>query len=159
MRKDIYSSLFWLLFGIYFTIESYSLGLGEWSRPGPGYFPFGAGLLFGILSLSVFVKALRRVPLNEIPIQLSERFHWQNMVLIMFGMLAYILLLKRIGFVLCTFLLVVLFIRVIAQERWFKSIMTALAIALAMYAKCSLVTTGRLILESSFLLALPNRAR
>ena len=82
MKKDIYSGLFWLLFGIYFTIESYSFGLGEWERPGAGYFPFGAGLLFVILSLSVFVKALRRVPLNEISIQSSERFHWKNIVLI-----------------------------------------------------------------------------
>jgi len=133
MKKDIFSGLFWLLFGIYFTIKSYSFGLGEWGRPGPGYFPFGAGLLFGILSLSVFVKALRRVAPSEISIQSSERLHWQNIVLIMSGMLAYILLLKRIGFVLCTFLLVVLSIRVIAKERWFNSIITALAIALAFH--------------------------
>ncbi len=144
MKKDIFSGLFCLLFGIYFTIKSYSFGLGEWASPGPGYFPFGAGLLFAILSLSVFVKALRRVPLNEIPIQLSERFHWQNMVLIMFGMLAYILLLKRIGFVLCTFLLVVLFIRVIAKERWFKSIMTALAIALAFHLFFNILLNAQL---------------
>jgi putative tricarboxylic transport membrane protein len=144
MKRDIFISLFWLLFSIYFTIESYSLGLGEWGRPGPGYFPFGAGLLFGILSLSVFAKALRSVPLNEISIQSSERFHWQNMVLIMFGMLAYILLLKRIGFVLCTFLLVVLFIRVIAKERWFKSIMTALAIALAFHLFFNILLNAQL---------------
>ena len=144
MRKDIYSSLFWLLFGIYFTIESYSLGLGEWSRPGPGYFPFGAGLLFGILSLSVFVKALRRVAPSEISIQSSERLHWQNMVLILFGMLAYTLLLKRIGFVLCTFLLVVLFIRVIAKERWFKSIMTALVVTLTFHLFFNILLNAQL---------------
>jgi len=144
MKKDIFSSFFWLLFGIYFTIESYSLGLGEWSRPGPGYFPFGAGLLFGIFSLSVFVKALRRVPLNEISIQPSERLHWQNMVLILFGMLAYTLLLKRIGFLLCTFLLVVLFIRVIAKERWFKSIMTALVVTLTFHLFFNILLNAQL---------------
>jgi len=144
MRKDIFSSLFWLLFSIYFTIESYSLGLGEWSRPGPGYFPFGAGLLFGIFSLSVFVKTLRRLPLREIAIQSHERLQWQNMVLILFGMLAYTLLLKRIGFVLCTFLLVVLFIRVIAKERWFKSIMTALVVTLTFHLFFNILLNAQL---------------
>jgi hypothetical protein len=133
MKKDIYSSLLWLLFSIYFTIGSCSLGLGEWGRPGAGYFPFGAGLIFGIFSLVVFLKALRRVPLKEISNQSSERLHWQNMVLILFGMLAYALFLKKIGFVLCTFLLVVLFIRVIAKERWFKSILTALVITVTFH--------------------------
>ena len=144
MKKDILSSLFWLLFSIYFTVESYNLGLGEWSRPGPGYFPFGAGLFFGIFSLSVFVKALRRIPLNEISIQPSERLHWQNMVLILFGMFAYTLLLKRIGFVLCTFLLVLLFIRVIAKERWFKSIITALVVALAFHLCFNILLNAQL---------------
>ncbi len=144
MKKDIFSSLFWLLFSIYFTIESYSLGLGEWSRPGPGYFPFGAGLLFGIFSLSVFVKTLRRLPLREIAIQSHERLQWQNMVLILFGMLAYTLFLKRIGFVLCTFLLVVLFIRVIAKERWFKSIMTALVVTLTFHLFFNILLNAQL---------------
>jgi hypothetical protein len=144
MKKDIFSSLFWLLFSIYFTIESYSLGIGEWSRPGPGYFPFGAGLLFGVFSLSVFVKTLRRVPPDEIFIQSSERFHWQNMVLILFGMLAYSLLLKRIGFVLCTFLLVILFIRVIAKERWSKSIMTALIVAVTFHLLFNILLNAQL---------------
>lgn len=144
MRKDIFSSLLWLLFGIYFTIKSYSLGLGEWSRPGPGYFPFGAGLLFGIFSLSVFVKTLRRLPLKEIAIQSHEQLQWQNMVLILFGMLAYTLLLKRIGFVLCTFFIVVLFIRVIARERWFKSIMTALVVTLTFHLFFNILLNAQL---------------
>jgi len=144
MGKDIFSSLFWLLFGIYFTIKSYSFGLGEWSRPGPGYFPFGAGLLFGIFSLSVFVKTLRRLPLKEIAIQSHERLQWQNMVLILFGMLAYTLLLKRIGFVLCTFLIVVLFIHVIAKERWFKSIMTALVVTLTFHLFFNILLNAQL---------------
>lgn len=129
MKKDVYSSLFWLLFAIYYSSESYGFGLGEWSSPGAGYFPFGAGVLFGILSLSVLVKALRNVPSSEIPSEAPERFQWQNIVLVVGGMLAYALLLKRMGFIFCTFFIVVLFIRVIAKKSWFNAILTALIIA------------------------------
>ena len=30
--------------------------------PGPGYFPFGAELLLGIISLSVLINTLRKAP-------------------------------------------------------------------------------------------------
>jgi len=125
VKKDLYTSLFWLLFATYYSLESYGYGLGKWSRPGPGYFPFGAGLLFGMISLYVFLRALRNKPAGESPGEPSERFQWQNIVLVVAGMLGYAFLLKRMGFILCTFLIVVLFIRVIAKKRWLNSIVTA----------------------------------
>jgi hypothetical protein len=135
MKKDLVSTVFWLFFGIYFTFESYRFGLGEWSKPGPGYFPFGAGILFTILSLSVFLKTLRKPPPYKEPGQArsAERFHWQNIVLIITGMVAYALLLKRLGFGLCTFGLVVLFIRMIGGKAWFASVVTGLLVAVTFH--------------------------
>ena len=92
MKKDVFSSLFFLIVSIYFSIESYRLGLGEWARPGSGYFPFGAALIFGIISLSVMVKALREKRPREIPIDSGERLHWQNIVLVLCSMFVYILI-------------------------------------------------------------------
>jgi hypothetical protein len=132
MKRDIVSSIFWVLLAIYFTIESYRFGLGDWGMPGPGYFPFGAGLLFGIISLSVMLSALRKVP-KEMPRESLERLQWKNIVLIIAGMLAYILCLNKVGFIVCTFLLVVFFIRIVAHWRWFNSIVIALSITLAFH--------------------------
>ena len=135
MKKDIYSALFWLLFGIYFTVESYTFGLGGWGKPGPGYFPFGAGVLFTIISLSVLIKTLRKVPSGEgsVAAQSSDRFHWQNTFLIVVGLLAYALLLKKLGFALCTLGLVVFCIRIIARKNWFNSVMTGLVVAIVFH--------------------------
>ncbi len=130
MKKDLLSSLFFLLFGIFFTVESYSFGLGKWGRPGPGYFPLGAGVLFTLLSLSIFVSATRKGFSGERPGPSSDRFHWQNIVLVVVGMLAYSLLLKKIGFALCTFGLVVFLFRLIARKNWFNSIVTGVVIAI-----------------------------
>lgn len=100
--------------------------------PGPGYFPFGAGLLFGIISLSVMLSAFRKVP-EEIPRKSPEKLQWQNIVLIIVGMLAYILCFNKVGFILCTFLLVVMFIRIVSHWRWVNSIIIALSITLAFH--------------------------
>ncbi len=130
MRKDVVSSLFCLIFSIYFSIESYRLGLGEWASPSSGYFPFGAALLFGIISVFVMVKALRQKNSRKIPIESRERWHWKNIVLVLCSMFVYILILNKIGFLGSTFLIVVFLIHVVARWRWNVSVATAILTAL-----------------------------
>ena len=144
MKKDVLSGLFLLLFGIFFTVESFKFGLGEWGRPGPGYFPFGAGLLFGIISLSVFVRTLRKTSSSETPNELSDRLYWQNIVLVVVGLLAYAFLLKKIGFALCTFGLVVFCLRGVARQGWFNSIMTGLVVAILFHVFFNILLNAQL---------------
>ncbi len=144
MKKEIFSSLFWLLFAIYYTAKSYHLGLGEWGMPGPGYFPFGAGLIFGMLSLYVTVSALRKSSSGERPKETPERLRWENIVLILAGMLVYILIFKRVGFVISTFLLVFLFIRVIARGRWFYSFLASVSITVAFHVFFNILLNAQL---------------
>ena len=132
MKKDLFAGLFWLLFAVYFTIESHRFGLGDWGRPGPGTFPFCAGLLFGIVSLWELLSTLRKKT-REMPGETPESLQWHNIVLILVGMLAYVLLFRKVGFILCTFLLVVLFIRLVSHRTWFNSIVVALSITVAFY--------------------------
>ncbi len=127
--KDIFSSLFWLLFAIYVAIESYSFDLGKWSMPGPGYFPFGAALVIGIISLLFLLKTLRKAPSKEIPTSIPKG-RWRNVVLSLVAMVVYIFLLKSIGFVLCTFLLVIFFLRVVEPQRWFTTLIVSLSVSL-----------------------------
>jgi putative tricarboxylic transport membrane protein len=133
MRKDTFSSLFWLLLAIYVSIESYRYDLGKWGMPGPGYFPFGAAIFLGVISLSVLVKTMRKVPSEEKSIVYSERVRWQNIMLILFLMIAYIFLLNLIGFVLCTFLFFVFFLRLVAAECWSKTLIISFSVATGSY--------------------------
>jgi putative tricarboxylic transport membrane protein len=130
---DFFSSFFWFLFAIYVSIESYRLGLGNWDMPGPGYFSFGGALLLGIISLSVLIKTLRKWSEQKIPIAPPERLRWENAILVLGAMLVYVFLFERIGFILCTFLLMLFFLRVVAPQRWFKAIMVAFFVTLGSY--------------------------
>jgi hypothetical protein len=127
MNRDVLSSLFCLVFGILFTVESFKFGLGAWFKPGPGYFPFWSGLLFSLLSLFVFIGAVRkRRPLpNDI-----DRFRWLNIALVLLSMFAYALLLQTLGFVLCTFGFAVFCLRAISRKGWVYSLVTGLTIAI-----------------------------
>jgi len=127
---DFFSSLFWFLFSIYVSVESYRLGLGEMENPGPGFFPFSGSLLLGIMSLSVLIKTSRNASRDEVISSPSESLRWQNVVLILVAMALYTFLLNQVGFVLCTFLLIVFFLRVVAPQRWVKAVGTAFFITM-----------------------------
>jgi putative tricarboxylic transport membrane protein len=132
-RLDLYSSVFWLLFSIYIAIESYRLDLGSWHDPGPGYFPFGAALLFGSMALVVFLQSLREAFASRGMPGPREGFRWQNVVLVLVAMVLYTVLLNSAGFVLCTFLIVIFFVKVVALQRWTQSFMIALGMAVGSY--------------------------
>jgi putative tricarboxylic transport membrane protein len=132
-RLDLYSSAFWLLFSIYIAVESYRLDLGNWHDPGPGYFPFGAALLFGCMAFGVFLKSLKESTESMAGFGSGGKRHWQNVIMVLIAMVLYTILLNTIGFVLCTFLIVIFFIRVVALQRWTKSIMMALYIAIGSF--------------------------
>jgi len=130
-RLDLYSSAFWLAFSTYIAGESYRMGLGKWDDPGPGYFPFGAALLFACMALSVFVKSVREASSPKTVV--GGRVRRQKVILVLIVMVLYTLLLNSIGFVLCTFLIVVFFVKVVALRRWTSSIMMALCMSIGSY--------------------------
>jgi putative tricarboxylic transport membrane protein len=130
---DVYSSAFWLLFSIYIAVESYRLGLGNWHDPGPGYFPFGAAMLFVGMSLTVLIGSLNRAPALKTAAGSGEKTRSGNVIMVLSAMVLYTLLLNSIGFVLCTFLIVVFFVRVVGLKRWTSSILTALCLSIGAY--------------------------
>ena len=132
MRKlDFWGDVFWLLFAIYISIEAYRLGLGSWRNPGDGYFPFGAGLLLGIMSLSTLIKPPRMS--EKASDSISEELKWKNVVLVLITMFLYAFLFAKIGFVPCTFLLFVFLVRFIGHGRWVTSITVGIIVTLSSY--------------------------
>lgn len=133
MNKDIASGLFFFLFAVYFATESFGYGIGTWRMPGPGFFPFGAAILFGMISLYVIARALKAALSEEtLPDGDSApraRINGRIIVQVLAGMLAYTLLLEPLGFVPCTFFLVLFFIRWVAGQRWPSSLAIALSVA------------------------------
>lgn len=57
-QKDFWSGLMFVVVGVVFTWGATNYNFGESARPGPGYFPFGLGILLAILGGIVLFKAL-----------------------------------------------------------------------------------------------------
>ena len=57
-QKDFWSGLMFIVIGIAFAWGAMSYNFGSSARPGPGFFPFGLGVLMAILGATVLFKAL-----------------------------------------------------------------------------------------------------
>lgn len=57
-QKDFWAGLMFVVSGIGFTWGATSYSFGSSARPGPGYFPFGLGIVLALLGAAVLFKAL-----------------------------------------------------------------------------------------------------
>ena len=57
-QKDFWSGLMFVITGLGFSAGATNYSFGTSSRPGPGYFPFGLGILLALLGALVLFKAL-----------------------------------------------------------------------------------------------------
>jgi hypothetical protein len=127
-------SLFWLLFSVVMTRESFRLPMGEMRDPGAGFFPLLIALLTGVLALIALAQALRQKSEKqgkEPPSPSAEPFRWWNLVIIVAALWAYALTLDQIGFLVDTFLFMLLLVKVIEPQSWAKSLIAALITAVA----------------------------
>ncbi|MGM9484664.1 tripartite tricarboxylate transporter TctB family protein [Roseateles sp. NT4] len=57
-QRDFWSGLMFLVVGVAFAWGATEYSFGTSARPGPGYFPFGLGILLALLGGLVLFKAL-----------------------------------------------------------------------------------------------------
>jgi len=129
-RLFLYGNLFFLLFSLVTCVESYRLKLGTINAPGPGFFPFGAGLIMLILSLVALFQSSRKKNDVEKTTRL-EQLRWWNIVIILAAVIAYAFSLEKIGFLINTFLFMCFLLKVVEPQTWKTAIIGALITAVA----------------------------
>lgn len=125
----VYCSLFWLLFSVITCHQASRLKMGELNQPGPGFFPFSVGLLMGILSLAALFLSIRGQEKKAMSAQ-KETFQWWNIIIILGALTAYAFSLEKIGFLINTFLLMCLLLKVVEPQPWKKAILGGLITAI-----------------------------
>jgi hypothetical protein len=130
MPRDLVSGLFWLAVALFAAAQGLALGLGSLQRPGSGFFPFWGGVVLGLLSIVLVVRALTGPGAAE---RVRFRLDSSKPVVAVGAVLGYLLLLETLGFVTVTILLLLLLFR-LERRSWAFSAASAVAGALASYA-------------------------
>lgn len=108
--------LFWLALGAFVTYQGKDLGLGTLNEPGSGFALFWLGLLTMGFAAAVIVEALRHG--GDRLSELWANTRWQKVLLIIVLLLLFGFFFERIGFIVCSLVLLMTLMRFVDPVPW-----------------------------------------
>jgi len=93
-QRDFWSGLMFIAIGIGFAWGATTYNFGSSAKPGPGFFPFGLGVLLAVLGALVLFKALSIEVEGGNPV---GGFAWKPLVTILLAVVVFGLALPRLG--------------------------------------------------------------
>jgi len=127
-RADRVSGIFWFLFSVFVSIESYRLGLGTLHQPGPGFLSFWTSVAMGIISIGVLARAWTPMEAGE---RKSPIFGKENLLKIPFVLLSlflYAFFMEVLGFIPVTLLLFIFLLGMIERKKWRLTIFVSIVV-------------------------------
>ncbi|MCX5839832.1 MAG: tripartite tricarboxylate transporter TctB family protein [Deltaproteobacteria bacterium] len=118
MNNDQVSSVIWFFIGLTICVASFQYKLGTFSSPSSGFMPLLSGLAICLFSLVGLIDATIRKKRGEGWTSFLKAVRWEKALIVLISLFAYGLLLKPLGFFLCTLLLMGFLFRVVVPQRW-----------------------------------------
>jgi len=114
--------------GVGFAWGSTSYSFGSSARPGPGYFPFGLGIILAILGAIELFKALAIESEGGDPI---GGFAWKPLLIIIASIVVFGAALPRLGMVITLPLLVIIAALAGDEFKWKEAIINSIVLTVA----------------------------
>lgn len=124
-QKDFWSGLMFLVVGIGFAWGATEYSFGSSARPGPGYFPFGLGILLALLGGAVLFKALTIESEGGDPI---GGVAWKPLLIIVASVVLFGLMLPRLGVAITLPVLIVFSAMAGDEFRWRGALLSAVVL-------------------------------
>ena len=121
-QRDVWSGLLFIVTGVAFAWGALAYSFGASARPGPGYFPFGLGVLLALLGAVVLLKALVVGPPDGRPV---GAFAWRPLLIILGAVVLFGVLLRPAGLVVALPVLVILSSLASPEFRWKGTLLNA----------------------------------
>jgi hypothetical protein len=116
-KQDKISGLFWFLFGSFILLYTFRhLDLGSLKEPGPGFFLLISGAGVCLTSMMIFTKAI--LSREKEAFKIFSGIIWFKPALILAILFSYIYFFKKLGFILDTFLLMILLFKCVEPQSW-----------------------------------------
>jgi len=117
--RDVKSSLFWALIGILFCIGGFHYGIRRSGIPGPGFLPFVTGIILVALSLILLISRFldrggRAGPKEE---PMPGGLALSRILIVLGALCLYVLILEPLGFMVTTFLFMIVLLR-LEPRKW-----------------------------------------
>ncbi|MGE0225577.1 MAG: tripartite tricarboxylate transporter TctB family protein [Acetobacteraceae bacterium] len=134
LRADTVTALLALALAAYLAYEAMDLGLGEPSDPGSGYIQFWTACIMGVLGLIQLVQSM--LPGGD-KTSLGSVFaglRWGKVLYVVGLLVAYAAVLQTLGFVLTTFILLLILFKTVEPQGWGVSLIGSAVTTLVAWA-------------------------
>ncbi|HTU02154.1 MAG TPA: tripartite tricarboxylate transporter TctB family protein [Candidatus Sulfotelmatobacter sp.] len=125
------ANVFWLVLAASAAAEAWRLNVGGLHTPGPGFLPFYAALLLGGLALVALVQDFKEASGPASTIWGDMRMG--KMIAMLASLFLYVFFLERLGFLVATFLLLLVLFRLLEPYRWTTVLLLSLVTMGAAY--------------------------
>jgi drug/metabolite transporter (DMT)-like permease len=130
-QRDLVSGLSLIAVGAAFAIGATSYSFGTSVRPGPGYFPFGLGIILAILGLVVLFDAFTADHKNGDPI---GSIPWRALFCVVGAIVFFGFFLPKLGFLICFPIMIVLTSAGGREFAWKDALLNAFVLTALSYA-------------------------
>lgn len=125
MKKyPLYMTLVWIVLGFFVSIYAYKLGLGNLSVPGAGFMPFWLGIIIACLAFYKLVTEFlihtdgREAKKEDISPGTKKSTGIAKLAFIAAVLFVYAFVLEPLGYIITTFLAMILLLRFAGFTRW-----------------------------------------
>jgi len=137
-RKDekiqLISGIIIMAFAALICFESRNLFLGTLGKPGPGFFPLGLGIILFFLALIFILKtAFKWEGASDSARVLWAGLQWKQIIYTMAALLGYAILLEKLGYLICTWILMTYLFWGKGKKRKGIAIIGAIIVAIASF--------------------------
>jgi hypothetical protein len=125
-QRDFWSGVMFVAVGIAFAWGAINYSFGQSARPGPGYFPFGLGVLLAALGAIVLVQSL---VVDTADGDLIGAIGWRPLLIVLGSLALFAFLLPRAGMVIALPILVVTSAMAGDEFHWGEALANAVVLA------------------------------
>lgn len=126
-QRDFWSGVMFVGVGIAFAWGATNYSFGQSARPGPGYFPFGLGILLAVLGAIVLVQSLVVDAANGDRI---GAIGWRPLLIVLGSLALFAFLLPRAGMVIALPILVVTSAMAGDEFHWGEALANAVVLTI-----------------------------
>ena len=130
-EKDFWSGLMFIGVGVAFAVGALEYRFGSSARPGPGYFPFGLGVLLAVLGSMVLFKAL------TFEVEGGDRIGhiaWRPLLVVSLAVAGFGFILPKLGMFISLPLLIIVAAFASDEFRWKDAIVSAVILTAGCWA-------------------------
>ena len=136
LKFDRIASVVFLALGILVVVESQKISSSAYgSSIGPSTFPLGLGIILIVLSILLFIETIKHRATYKIAGEKEDikSPNYKSFLIIFIAALGYVLLLDKLGYLITTFVFLLIGFQTLEKGKWVTSVVVAAAFSGVIY--------------------------